>query len=77
MRNYFTVHERSMCLNLVFHEIGDLPQIIQQLFFLLDGLVPAWVESCSPAVALQRGPIHLLVLEQGGSVEVKVWATSG
>lgn len=66
-----------MSHNLFFHEIGDLPQIIEQLLFFLNGLIPTWVECCSSAVALQRCPIHLLVLEQGGSVEVKVWAASG
>ena len=69
-----------MCISntffhLVLYEFCDFLQILQQLPLSLRRLLPARVERCRSAVAAERRPEHLLVLEQSGSVEMQLRVT--
>lgn len=62
---------------LVLYEFCDFLQISQQLLLSLRRLLPAWVQRRGSAIAAERGPKHLLVLEQSGSVEMQLRVRRG
>ncbi len=72
-----TVRVSNTFSHLVLYEFCDFPQILQQLLLLLYRLLPARVERRGSAVAAQRGPEHLLILEQNGAVVVQLRVTRG
>lgn len=68
---------RSTFTYLVLYEFCDFLQILQQLLLSLRRLLPAWVERRGSAVAAERRPEHLLILEQSGPVEMQLRVTGG